>query len=55
VYDIIGREIATLVDEPRRAGEQVVSFDAGRLPSGIYMYRLQHAAGVRVGRMILSK
>ncbi len=55
VYDIIGQEIATLVDGDRTAGEHTVSFDASGLPSGIYLYRLQHGSGSRIGRMILAR
>ena len=55
VYDIIGQEIATLVDGDRTAGEHAVSFDASGLPSGIYLYRLQHGSGSRIGRMILAR
>jgi hypothetical protein len=55
VYDIIGQEIATLLDEHQPAGEHTVSFEGTGLPSGIYMYRLQHDSGVRVGRMILAR
>jgi hypothetical protein len=41
VYDIIGNEVATLVNEYRPAGSYEVDFNAANLPSGVYMYRLQ--------------
>lgn len=41
VYDILGRRIQTLVDGEKQAGHHEVIFDASRLPSGIYLYRLQ--------------
>jgi hypothetical protein len=40
IYDMIGREVATLVNESRPAGIYTVQFDASRLPSGVYCYRL---------------
>ena len=40
VYDILGREINTLVSENVKAGEYRVSFNASNLPSGVYFYRL---------------
>jgi hypothetical protein len=41
VYDLTGRHVATLVDGMRTAGSHEVTFSAGNLPSGVYIYRLQ--------------
>ncbi len=41
VYDTAGREISTLVDRVEPAGEYAAEFDASRLASGVYLYRLQ--------------
>jgi hypothetical protein len=44
VYDLLGREVATLVDEARNAGSFNETFDASKLASGVYIYKL--SAGV---------
>ncbi|NNE69306.1 MAG: DUF11 domain-containing protein [Rhodothermales bacterium] len=55
VHDLLGRVVATLASGVLPAGEHEVAFDAGDLPSGPYLYRLQ-AAGDRVDRvMVLMK
>lgn len=46
VYDILGREIETLVDEFQKAGTYVAHFDASKLASGIYFYKLQTGPGL---------
>ncbi len=55
VYDITGREVATLVNSKMTAGSHKVSFDASNLASGVYLYMLQ-ANGIRLtNRMTLIK
>ena len=44
VFDLLGREVATLMDEQRREGEHPVRFDASGLTSGMYISRLQAGA-----------
>jgi hypothetical protein len=41
MYDILGREVATLVDEKKQPGTYQLSWDASMIPSGVYFYRLQ--------------
>ena len=41
VYDVLGNEIATLVNEEKEPGTYEVEFDASKLPSGIYFYQLK--------------
>jgi hypothetical protein len=56
VYDVLGREVARLVDDMRQAGiAHRVTFDASRLASGVYYYRLQAGASSIVNKMILTK
>ncbi|MCL6495592.1 MAG: S8 family peptidase [Ignavibacterium sp.] len=55
VYDVLGREVATLVDEYREAGSYEIEFDATNLSSGMYIYRLQSGSYSDVKKMILSK
>ncbi|MEZ4699159.1 MAG: malectin domain-containing carbohydrate-binding protein [Rhodothermales bacterium] len=55
VYDLLGREVARLVDGVRDAGSHEVTFNAGDLPSGTYLYRLETPAGSFVHRMVLVK
>jgi len=55
VYDIQGRQIATLVDGVRQAGMQEVTWDATGLPSGIYFYRLEAEGFSDVKKMMLVK
>jgi hypothetical protein len=55
VLDISGREIATLMNGYSGAGHHTVTFDAGKLPSGIYFYRLQTDGYSNVKKLILLK
>jgi hypothetical protein len=55
VYDVLGREVATLVNEVRHPGTHSVQWDAGGLSSGVYSYRLQAGGFVQTKRMLLLK
>lgn len=55
VYDILGREIATLVNEEKPAGTYEVEFDGTGLPSGIYFYQIKASSFVKTKKMILLK
>jgi hypothetical protein len=55
VFDVLGKEIATLVDEYKPAGRYEVEFNASRLASGIYFYKLQAGEYTAVKKMILIK
>jgi hypothetical protein len=55
VYDALGREVATLVNERKDAGMHQVEFRATNLASGTYFYRLQAGQFVETKKMILIK
>lgn len=55
VYDLLGREITVLVNGVMPAGTHSVTFDASRLSSGVYLYRLESAGEVLTRKMVLSK
>ncbi|MGD8780493.1 MAG: T9SS type A sorting domain-containing protein [Ignavibacteria bacterium] len=55
IYNILGMEIATLVNENQSAGTYNVEFDAGNLPSGVYFYKLSACKNVMTKKMLLVK
>ncbi|MCW8824249.1 MAG: T9SS type A sorting domain-containing protein [Ignavibacteriaceae bacterium] len=55
IYDVLGNEISTLVNEEKAAGNYEVDFIADGLPSGIYFYKLQAGSFVETKKMILLK
>ena len=55
VFDILGREITTLVNEKKQPGEYEVEFNASNLPSGVYFYQLQAGDFVQTKKMLLLK
>lgn len=56
VFDLLGRRVATLVNnEQQRAGWHQVNFDASRLASGIYLYRIVAGGYVETRKMLLIK
>jgi hypothetical protein len=55
VFDVLGREVATLINENQNAGRHVINFDASNFASGVYLYRLEAGSFVQVRKMILMK
>lgn len=55
LYDILGNEVAVIVNENQSAGIYEVSFNAGNLPSGIYFYRLTSGNFMDTKKLILLK
>ena len=55
IYDILGKEVQTLVDEYKHSGIYKAEFNAANLPSGVYFYRLTAGNFIEVKKMILQK
>jgi hypothetical protein len=55
VFDLLGREIATLVNEVHQPGSYTVRWNASSMPSGVYLYRLQTHDFVETKKMLLLK
>jgi spore germination protein YaaH len=55
VYDLLGRAVATLIDDARQPGRYVLSFDATGLASGVYLYRLEAGSTTIVKHMLYLK
>jgi hypothetical protein len=59
VYNVLGSEVATLVNDRQEAGSYTVSFNADKatlgLPSGVYIYRLKAGSFVSTKKLVLMK
>ena len=55
VYDLLGREVATLVNEEKPVGDYEIDFDGTHLTSGIYFYQLKVGSLIETKKMILLK
>ncbi len=55
IYDMLGREVATLVNEEKPAGVYKISFDASNLASGVYFYQLKAGGLIQAKKMVLLK
>ena len=55
VFNILGKEVANLVDEKQKRGKHSINFEAENLPSGSYFYRLLNNKNVKTGKMMLVK
>jgi hypothetical protein len=55
VYDVLGREVATLVDEHKEAGYYEVEFNGSRLSSGVYFYKLVAGSYTSIKKLLLAK
>ncbi|MFA3783558.1 S8/S53 family peptidase [Melioribacteraceae bacterium 4301-Me] len=55
IFDILGREISTLINEEKSPGYYEVKFNGNNLPSGVYLYRLQAGSFVSTKKMMILK
>jgi len=55
VYDILGNEVVTLVNEYRNAGRYEIDFNASKLASGVYFYRIQAGSFTETKKMVVIK
>lgn len=55
VYDILGKELATLVNEFQNSGQHQVTFNAENIPSGVYIYRIKFGNRLESRKMLLIK
>jgi type IX secretion system substrate protein/CARDB protein len=55
VYDLLGREVGTLVNEYKKAGTYEIEFSAAQLSSGVYFYKIEAGDFVDVKKMVLMK
>ena len=55
IYDVLGREIKTLVNDFKKTGSYIVTFNGSEFASGVYFYRIQAGSFVSVKRMVLIK
>ncbi len=55
IFNILGQEVATLVNDFKKAGAYQVSFDASKLATGVYVYQLQAGSFIQFKKMLLLK
>ena len=55
IYDVLGREVKTLVNEDKPAGSYEINFNAASLSSGIYFYRIKAGSFVQTKKLMLLK
>jgi hypothetical protein len=55
IYDLLGREVQTLINNELRAGYHEINFDGGNFHSGVYFYRIQAGNFIQTKKMILMK
>jgi len=55
VFDLLGRPVATLVNERKQLGQYEVTFDGSGLASGVYFYQMRTGGFVQTRKLVLQK
>jgi hypothetical protein len=55
IFDVLGKELETLVNEEKPAGTYELTWNAAALPSGVYFYRIKAGSFIQTRKMILLK
>ncbi|MBI4810157.1 MAG: T9SS type A sorting domain-containing protein [Ignavibacteriales bacterium] len=55
VYNLLGQEVATLVDEIQEAGYKSIALDGSKLPSAVYFYRMTAESFIETKKLLLAK
>ena len=55
IYDLLGREVATLVNEAMNPGSYTIQWNASKIPSGVYLYRLEAGTSTETKKLMLLK
>ncbi len=55
IYNLLGQNVATLLDRPQQAGEHTITWDATDFPSGVYFYRIEAGEFAETRKMVLLK
>jgi hypothetical protein len=55
IYDVLGKEVTTLVNVQQSPGDYEITWDASGMTSGVYFYRLQAGSFIQVKKLILMK
>jgi len=55
IFDILGREVATLINEEKSAGNYSINFNAASFPSGVYFYQIRSGSYIATKKMVLLK
>ena len=55
MFDVLGREVAALMNEVKQPGEYNVVWDASKMPSGVYFYRLTAGSFSQTGKAVLLR
>jgi hypothetical protein len=55
IYDVLGKEVANIINENLKSGTYEIPFNAGQLSSGIYFYKLQSGDFSDIKKMVVIK